>query len=566
MSKINQNWAFGHGGGLDFSFNPPKAITTSMGSFAGSKVIYEGCASISDENGNLVLYTDGVHVWDGAHSLRTSSLKGDYSSTQSAIIVPNPGNKNEYYIFTMDGSTGGTTGQFQVNHFDGVLINVSTSNWTITPLSNLMTLPTIKDLSPCEKLTAIQHKNCKDFWVVTVLQRGTLATRKGKGVFRVFKVDANGVSFAYDVDMDIEIPEAGYLKGSPDGTKIAMVNTQDSNILLYDFNNTTGKITIPSLRTISTKDIRPYCLEFSPNSKLLYYVDLGALYNAGSNDASKADLFQVDLTASTLNPNVVHTFTNKGGGAVASALQLGPDGSIYIAKDRENTLAAILDPNTLGTACNVDETYVTLNSKTIARYGLPNLIPNPCSDDGTTDCGCRCEGCNENHETQNEELIERAKLKFNTVKAVDSDCEEPFMENCTSNAINEKVDLSPCFSFHWGDGKNDQIEEHDTEVFYLTVCNKFNDITYRGLKITKVSLIPDNHPLEKIQIVPDRFVSFDCLTPCSCEVREFAMITRATDTAGDYLLHVEYCYDEIIFSSSSNASGSIDFPLVITED
>ena len=297
----------------------------------------------------------------------------------------------------------------------------------------------------------------------------------------------------------------------------------------------------------------------------MYYTDLGALYNAKPSDLSKADLFQVDLTAATLSSNPVHTFTNKGGGAVLSALQLGPDGRIYIAKDKENTLAAILKPNTLGSGCDIDEDYIALQKGTLTRYGLPNLIPNPCAE-GEDDCDCGCAGCGENHEEQNQELIERSKLKFNTIKAVDSDCDAPFMDNCSLTATDTKADLAPCFSFHWGDGKNDQIEEHDTEVFYLTICNKYNDVTYRGLRITKINLIPGNHPLDKVQIVPDRFISFDCLLPCSCEVREFAMINRANDTAGDYLLHVEYCYDEIVFSSKSSNSGSIDFPLEITED
>ncbi|HRI60039.1 MAG TPA: hypothetical protein PK228_09960, partial [Saprospiraceae bacterium] len=118
---------------------------------------------------------------------------------------------------------------------------------------------------------------------------------------------------------------------------------------------------------------------------------------------------------------------------------------------------------------------------------------------------------------------------------------------------------------HWGDGSNDQIEEHDTEVFYITVCNSFNDIQYNGLRITKITLIPDIHPINKIQIVPDRFINLDCLEPCSCQTREFAMITRADDTAGAYTMEVEYCYESITIASGGNG-GKVEFELEITED
>ena len=177
---------------------------------------------------------------------------------------------------------------------------------------------------------------------------------------------------------------------------------------------------------------------------------------------------------------------------------------------------------------------------------------------------CACTGCNEDAKAQNEELIERAKAKFNTIKS-GLGCGAPFGEKCDKQALNPRINLQPCFYFHWGDGANDQIEEHDTEVFYITVCNEFNDIQYNGLRITKVTLVPNIHPLDKIQIVPDRFISLDCLEPCSCQTREFAMITRANDTAGNYKLEVEYCFEGITLATRKK-EGKVDFDLVITED
>ena len=97
ISKINQNWVFGKNAGLNFGTTSP---TPSSGNAISTG---EGCASISDAGGTLILYTDGQKVWDGLHNIRAQGLLGNPSSTQSAIIVPNPGNAAQYYIFTTNG-------------------------------------------------------------------------------------------------------------------------------------------------------------------------------------------------------------------------------------------------------------------------------------------------------------------------------------------------------------------------------------------------------------------------------------------------------------------------------
>lgn len=60
--KQNNIWLFGDRAGLDFNFSPPKPIT-------GSMIALEGCASIANENGELLFYTNGISVWDRNHQL-----------------------------------------------------------------------------------------------------------------------------------------------------------------------------------------------------------------------------------------------------------------------------------------------------------------------------------------------------------------------------------------------------------------------------------------------------------------------------------------------------------------
>jgi hypothetical protein len=91
-------WYFGEKAGLDFNSGSPVSITN------GKIITNEGCASISDKNGNILFYTDGSIVYNKSHLAMPNGngLLGHKSSTQSAIIVPKPNNPYVYYIFTVD--------------------------------------------------------------------------------------------------------------------------------------------------------------------------------------------------------------------------------------------------------------------------------------------------------------------------------------------------------------------------------------------------------------------------------------------------------------------------------
>ncbi len=61
----------------------------------------------------------------------------------------------------------------------------------------------------------------------------------------------------------------GYLKLSPDGLKLANANSQDG-LYLYDFDVDTGIVSNQIQLNISSQNNKPYGIEFSPNSELLY--------------------------------------------------------------------------------------------------------------------------------------------------------------------------------------------------------------------------------------------------------------------------------------------------------
>jgi hypothetical protein len=478
--------------------------------------------------------------------------------------LPVPGSSNQYYIFCVDTViVGGGT--------DGLSVHTVTLNNTggidsITGPTNLAT-PT------SEKVCSTIKENCIDFWLVTC--------GRGNSDFFVFDINNDGIT-ALPVQNPVGSPNIGvygYIKFSKSGRLLAVVNSElnstggfSTSIEMYFFNKTTGVInflyTINLPLTANVVDKIIYGVEFSENERYLYFS-----HNAGTgaSPATTSEIYQYDLILNQYENSGNFIATRNLGAAGRGgygALQISPDNGsaittrpIYIAVRGENNLDAILIPDNSFPSNNFTYNQVNLGTSGTSQIGLPTMVQtgNCCF------CDCNdCHGCNKDAEAQNQELIDRAKIKYNTIKSRNT-CANPFSEDCETTAINSNVNLEPCFYFHWGDGTNDQIEEHDTEVFYITVCNPFKDIQYNGFRITKVTLIPNIHPIDKIQIVPDRFICLDCIEPCSCQTREFAIITRANNTAGNYVMEVEYCYESITFASGGG-NGIAQFDLEITED
>ena len=146
-------WYFGFNAGLDFNSGAPVALTNGMLS------TNEGCSTISNSNGQLLFYTDGIRVWDKSHNVMPNGtgLFGNPSSTQSGIIVPKPNNPNLYYIFTIDDEAGPNG-----LRYSEVDLTLNGGNGDVNANKNiLLTTPT------AEKISAIEHANGNDIWVIT---------------------------------------------------------------------------------------------------------------------------------------------------------------------------------------------------------------------------------------------------------------------------------------------------------------------------------------------------------------------------------------------------------------
>ena len=358
----NTNWIFSQNAGLQFSPTPTSFTNAQMNT-------YEGSSSISDLSGNLILFSDGVKVWDSAGTVRATGLFGHSSSTQSALIIPDPGSPSRYYIFTADGDSGAN------NHLNAVRID--TASWAVAPLSAVMTtpLPPTTAFSGTERLTAIRHKNGKDFWVLTVIQRITTpANDIMPALLRVFLVSAAGVAFVGDQPLNCLVGDIGYLKARPGGKRIALAEFCTRRVYCWKFSNITGVVDLTSVITIGVPqpsiglDRFPYGVEFSNERDLIYFSTLFPLSVSTPNY-----IFQYQISSSNLL--IVGTYPNATAPTSSlAALQYAPDGKIYIAQENTNQLGVINSPNVAGPGCNVTFNALPLPVTAKCNLGLPNFV------------------------------------------------------------------------------------------------------------------------------------------------------------------------------------------------
>jgi gliding motility-associated-like protein len=344
------HWYFGENAGLDFTSGAPVAVIN------GQLNTKEGCAVLSSSAGQLLFYTNGVTVYDRNHQVMPNGtgLMGNYDTTQSATIVQKPGSTNLFYVFTLDAQAGPNGFRYSV-----IDLSLNGGFGDVTNQKNILVYtPT------CEKIAIIKHANNIDFWVIThgFENNSFIAHTLSASGLNTNPVISN-VGFApmtNPVQPIYKAASIGYMKVSPNGKKIAVAYDRDLSVNavleLLDFNNVNGAVSNPI--QLSTGGYSYYGLEFSPNSQLLYF-----------SNVSNGNVYQFNLQASDVAASAIPFFfsLNRLG-----ALQLAPNGKIYIAQFDTKYLGVINQPNVIGTGCNVQYNSLYLANKN-CKSGLPSF-------------------------------------------------------------------------------------------------------------------------------------------------------------------------------------------------
>ncbi|MBW8331662.1 MAG: T9SS type A sorting domain-containing protein [Prolixibacteraceae bacterium] len=325
-----------------------------------------GAGIISDKNGDLLFYSDGLNVLNKNNELMPNgknlvTLTGGFS-LQESIVIPNPGSTSLYYLFTVDPQNGQSDAWLWYSIVDMSLNNglgdvIVKGEKILNNISN--------------KITAIYHQNQKDIWLVT--------QQNNTNKYYSYLVSASGLSDTPVISTagNSNISSfSGQLKISPDGKKIACSYDEYATIGgfdLFDFDSSSGRLSNPMSFKLPAPHNGCNGIEFSPDATKLF------VYQNGSTGTS--GLYQFNITGQSIEEiNQSRVLLIQENNNSFRQMQLAPNGKIYITKGGggggTGHLGVITNPNEYGKDCIVKENGLFLEGGSSFVALTPNFIQN----------------------------------------------------------------------------------------------------------------------------------------------------------------------------------------------
>lgn len=359
-------WYFGEQAGIDFNETPPQPITD-----ANLMDSPEGCAAMSDINGDLLFYTNGRTVWNRDHQMMMNGdlIGGDSTAAQSALIIPVPENETLFYILTTDMVHGDGTYNMRYSlvdmKFDVARGAVMVKN---RPLFTNST----------EKIAATGVGGGL-IWLFT--------HEYGNNNYRAYPITNQGLgnalvsSVGETLSFANELNGRGTMKVSPTGRLIGSVIPsgiagEPNYVELVTFVDSTGIMSFPVLVDLAEPaPAEAYGIEFSSGGDRVYVSITGG--------ASKLLQYKIDSLTNSTNTYTEGTIAGfvedskfeLATGSGFGSIQAGPDQVIYMAKDGEQSLATITNPNGDDANAGYNADGFDLAGRT-SRLGLPNFVQN----------------------------------------------------------------------------------------------------------------------------------------------------------------------------------------------
>jgi hypothetical protein len=324
--NANNNWFFGTGASISFQGETP---TTENGN--PSMVCLDNGTSVSNPaTGELLFYSNGYKVWNKNHEVMPNGngLLGHNSGGNCAYAVQNPGNSQQFYLFTSDAWAGQNGIRYSI-----IDMSLDNGNGDIGPIKN-----NVLQSPATEKILAVRHANGNDIWLIIHAWNSShfyayLISESGISdspvISAVGSVHSGGAGLNYNAAGQIAI------NGSND--KIACCIFHMGSVELFDFNNDSGTLSNPKVLS----DPNAWGVAFSPNSEYLYVSHWGGptksvvhQYNISLENDS--DISGSLIALSGLNgPNANY---------VGGYIQKGPNNKLYISQFQSNFLAEIQNP------------------------------------------------------------------------------------------------------------------------------------------------------------------------------------------------------------------------------
>lgn len=377
---ISNLWFAGYYGGygetrLDFIAGQPV-----IDSFPIPMDFNHTLSTISDDQGNLLFYTNGVYIADASHDTMFNGSginPGAYANfvpeglliPQGTLILKKPGNDSIYYMFhnTADSYPANEAYSFSL-YLSVIDINGNGGLGNVLLKNHVL----ISDSLNVGKITACRHANGRDWWVI--------CHRANSDKYYKLLVTPYGLpTVSYQNIGLYHYWDVGQAKFSPDGSKFAYYHYHNG-LEIMDFDRCAGMLS-NCVTDTTIPIVAGNCgLEFSPNSNFLYTTTVLRVH--------QYDMTVANVIASRSIVAVRDSFHQPGIPALTTNLsipQLAPDGKIYITTGNGTTyFGRINNPDILGTACDVAQHSVvipTFNFNTLPNhpnYFLGKIPGSPC--------------------------------------------------------------------------------------------------------------------------------------------------------------------------------------------
>lgn len=365
-NQTYNTWYFGNGAGVDFNTlydnpeNPDdngdgvdnEGMITPLGD--GAQNAPEAVASVSDNNGDILFYTDGetVYFYDRVtqtHVEKQTGIGGDQGASQTAIVQV-PESDGVYYIFTTT-EVGNESYELRYSIFDLRTQEVVSSN-------NLLFVKSTEKI-------AINGGNGGNAVLI--------AHEYGNNVFRSYPITANGIGSPVTSatgsiyrSPDENDPAAdgnaaqGYLSVGGDSTGTIVAAALGDKVEIYSFTDST--LTLSDPITIDVPNGTPYGT----------YVFQDSLGNKVVLISTDNGLYVTDALQAGETP-AIYPVQNATSGSFG-AIQQASDGQIYVAQEGANYLGSVSVNANNPASSSYNEQAVELPDGATVGLGLPTEV------------------------------------------------------------------------------------------------------------------------------------------------------------------------------------------------
>jgi hypothetical protein len=381
--NTDRYWVFGDSAGIDFSNLASPAPVHSILQSRGT------CASICDSVGNLLFYCGsplktlwlsglgnskyGFVINKNHQLLQNGDTLIGSAWYQEMVIVPDPGDRQQYYIFC-SGELEPTNGLY----YSKVDLNYNNGLGKVIQKNIQLNTDSITD-----GITAVRHGNGRDWWV---LVRNWKGVNQYTNDVMIYYVSPSGVQLHSIQQIGIQTSKDGFfrLKFNSDGSKLYNVSAYGI-IERFDFDRCSGVLSNEiTYEGLSGPPYKAYWgFEVSPNESKLYVT---SIYQTANQDTGY--LIQFDLNAANFaaSADTLYSFLND----IPGILKKGPDNKIYLStmsaspdtcfdylycygniNNTNANLSVINRPDSAGTACDFQPFSFNLGGHK-AYWGLPN--------------------------------------------------------------------------------------------------------------------------------------------------------------------------------------------------